>query len=90
MAGLGLFPMLNLEQAAAVLGCSESGLRKIVRRREIHFFQARKHSPLKFKPEWLAEYIDRHDTPPDESSEAPAARQRQPRPAPPVANRFGL
>lgn len=81
--------MLNLAQAAAELNCSESGLRKIVRRREIQFFQRRKHAPLRFKPEWLAEYIDRHSTTPGEPSQAPASRQRR-KPAPPVVNRFGL
>lgn len=37
---------------------SESGLRKIINRRELSYFQAKPHSPIRMKQEWLDEYID--------------------------------
>lgn len=57
--------MLSLEQAAAYLGYSPSGLRKLVQRtrerkhgRTIKFFQSGKWSNIKFKQEWLDEFIE--------------------------------
>lgn len=54
--------LMNLDDAAEILALSPSGLRKLVRRRAIQFFQDRPHSPIKFRREWLDEYIDRHTT----------------------------
>jgi excisionase family DNA binding protein len=56
--------MLSLNEAAAVLGCSPSGLRKLVQRRAIRFFQLAKHSRIKFRREWLDEFIDAHSVVP--------------------------
>lgn len=79
--------MLNLAQAAKMLGYSSSGLRKLVRRGEVRFFQARPHAPLRFRPEWIDAYIEAKSAPMDEPSHS--RRQRQPKTTP-VANRFGL
>jgi hypothetical protein len=79
--------MLDLKQAAELLGYSTSGLRKLVRRGDVRVFQARPHAPLKFRPEWLDEFIEARSTTP---SEAPAQQRRRAKPAPPVANQFGL
>jgi hypothetical protein len=77
--------MLSLAQAAELLGYSTSGLRKLVRRGDVRYFQARPHAPLKFRQEWLDDFIECGSQPSE-----PARRQRRPKPAPPVANRFGL
>lgn len=56
-------PLLSLEEAATLLGYTTSGLRKIVNRtREgrqgatIRFFQVGK-GPIKFKSEWIDDFI---------------------------------
>jgi hypothetical protein len=56
-------PLLTLEEAAALLGYTPSGLRKIVNRtREgrqgatIRFFQVGK-GPIKFRPEWIDDFV---------------------------------
>jgi hypothetical protein len=62
--------LLNLEKAAAYLGCTAHGLRKIVTRTQqsrlgqhvtgptIEFYQQQKRGTLQFKREWLDEYIE--------------------------------
>jgi hypothetical protein len=64
--------MLNLERAAAYLGCTVHGLRKVVTRTQqsregkhikgptIEFFQQRKWSTILFRREWLDEYVERN------------------------------
>jgi hypothetical protein len=52
--------MFTLKQAATRLGYSESGLRKLVDKRAIEFFQLRPWSPIKFKPEWLDAFLAKH------------------------------
>jgi hypothetical protein len=64
--------LIPLSEAAAILGYSTSGLRKLVARGDVRFFQARPHAPLKFKPEWLEEFIDRGSQPSE-----PAVRPRK-------------
>jgi excisionase family DNA binding protein len=65
---------LGIEEAASRLGCSVSGLRKIVDRKAIMYFQAVKGSPILFRQEWLDEYVERNtSTPPT-----------------PFVNRYGL
>lgn len=39
---------------------SESGLRKLVRKRAIKFFQRSRGCKIMFKPEWLGQYIEAH------------------------------
>jgi hypothetical protein len=69
--------MLNLSQAAEILGYSTSGLRKLVARGDVRFFQSRPHAPLRFKPEWLEEFIERGSKPIE-----PAVRTRKPKRGP--------
>jgi hypothetical protein len=64
--------MLSLREAAAVLGYTEHGLRKIVDRSRrkakgvriagptIRFFQTTASAPIKFRPEWLEEFVAAH------------------------------
>ena len=55
--------MLSLREAAAFIGYTESGLRKIVDRSKrgsspaIEFFQSTRHAPLLFKRAWLEAFI---------------------------------
>jgi hypothetical protein len=78
--------VVSLNEAARILGMSASGLRKVVRRGAIRFSQSRPHSPIKFRREWLGEYVERGS----QTGEPAAKRQPKPKSAPPVANRFGL
>jgi hypothetical protein len=62
--------LLGIREAAEVLGYTEKGLRKIVDRSRakaqgartrgptIRFFQTSKGAPVKFRPEWIEEFID--------------------------------
>ena len=54
--------MLSLRQAATLLGYTEKGLRKIVARKGIQFFQSRPWAPIKFKREWIDAFIMEHST----------------------------
>ena len=49
--------VLSLREASRYLGMSESGLRKLVRRRAIRFSQAKKGAAIKFQRTWLDDYI---------------------------------
>ena len=50
--------MLKLKEAATLLGMSESGLRKLVRRNAIKYYQERKGGSIKFRREWIDDHID--------------------------------
>lgn len=49
--------LLGLNDAARILGYRAAGLRKIVKRGEIQFIQ-NGSGPIKFRREWLDEYIE--------------------------------
>ncbi|MBN1909348.1 MAG: hypothetical protein JW818_06395 [Pirellulales bacterium] len=63
-------PLLNLKQAASLLGYKERGMRKLIERSKkrllgypvngptIKFFQPRPGDDIKFRPEWIQEFID--------------------------------
>ena len=65
-------PPIDLKEAAELLGYSVPGLRKVVNRSRrklrgqpvngptITFFQAGQRSPIKFKREWVEDFIRRH------------------------------
>ena len=74
--------MLSLEQAAILLGYSVIGLRKLVGRRVIRYFQSRPHAPVKFRREWIDEYIDAHSIEPGAPLVTPAQRKRKAPPLP--------
>ena len=73
--------LLSLQEAADALGYTVKGLRKIVDRSRakangartrgptIRFFQSCKGAPIKFKPAWIEEFIDRYTV--DSSPTAP-------------------
>ena len=62
--------MLDIEDVAQQLGCTVSGVRKIVARGEMRYFQHGKRGRLKFKQEWVDEFIAQHTV-------APADKQPQ-------------
>lgn len=80
--------MLSLEEAAEMLGYSVKGLRKIVLRSKakaqgartrgptIKFLQAGKGSPIKFREEWIEEFIDQYTVDPTTAEVTPERRQR--------------
>jgi excisionase family DNA binding protein len=65
--------MLHIGDVAKRLGCTESGVRKLVARGEIRHFQHRKRGRLKFKPEWVDEFIARYTS--DPKGEQPPPRR---------------
>ena len=72
---------LSLTEAAAYIGYKPGGLRKLVRRRDIRFYQVRKHSPLRFRREWLDQFIEAHSNHPGVSrglSSAPRKKKTPP------------
>jgi hypothetical protein len=69
--------LISLSEAAEFLGYSTSGLRKLVRRHVIQFFQARAHSPIKFRREWLDEFIDAGSVKPGEVEAPRRSRKRK-------------
>lgn len=76
--------MLGIEDAAEQLGCTVSGVRKIVARGEIRYFQHGKRGTLRFKPEWIEEFIAQHTHAPGNQPppRMPARRAPKPRPSP--------
>jgi hypothetical protein len=80
--------LLNLRQAAEMLGYAPAGLRKLVRQRRIQFSQNGR-GPIKFRREWLDEFIASNENGPLKIMRSPAQTRR----APAVlaeASRFGL
>jgi hypothetical protein len=59
--------LLTLQQAAEYLGYSTKGLRKVVKRGDLRFVQAKPRAPLKFRKEWLDDFGTRKDETPKES-----------------------
>jgi len=79
--------LLDLNEAAALLGYSVSGLRKLVSRREVRFFQARPHAPIKFRRAWLDDFIDSNSI---EPGAPPVIAKRKKPKREPFESRFGL
>jgi hypothetical protein len=64
--------LLSLQEAAELLGYTTKGLRKIVDRSRVNangaetrgptitFFQTSKGAPVKFKQEWIDDFIQQH------------------------------
>lgn len=52
--------LLCLNAAAEYLGMTAHGLRKIVKRGGIVYFQSGRRGRLRFKTEWLDDYIAQH------------------------------
>lgn len=77
-------PLLSLEEAATLLGYSPSGLRKIVNRTRsgkpgpsIRFFQAGR-GPIKFRPEWVDDFVVANTTAPKSVERSPARKPAAP------------
>jgi hypothetical protein len=60
--------MESLNNVAKKLGMTVSGLRKLVAKGEICYFQNGKRGRVKFKSEWVEDYISRHTHSPIDSS----------------------
>jgi hypothetical protein len=71
--------MLHLQEAADIIGYSQSGLRKLVRHNMIRYFQRGPHSPILFDPEWLREFQARgtKDTAWEQSGFGSGLKQRK-------------
>ena len=52
--------MLSLREASRLLGYTEKGLRKIVARKGIECFQSKPWAPIKFKREWIDNFVESH------------------------------
>jgi excisionase family DNA binding protein len=77
-------PLISMSQAAAYLDMTASGLRKIVRRGEIQYFQ-RGRGRIKFRTEWLDEFVATHTHQPRHFI-LKVGRQRKPKPPQPTGN----
>ena len=73
---------LNIDQAATVLGCSQSQVRKLVAKRKVRFYQPAKGSMILFRQEWLTEYVDAHTSEP--TGIQPTVKARKPNRAKPT------
>ena len=82
--------MISLSEAAELLGYSTSGLRKLVAKRAIQFFQARPHSPIKFKREWLNEFVEAGSIKPGAPAAVQQRRKAKVGPAQVDGSRFGF
>lgn len=89
--------LISLEKAALLLGYTPIGLRKIVNRSRdkatgkttsgptIRFFQTCKSAPIKFRIEWIEEFIDRYSVDPNTNESGPPSstiRHQTSRPGP--------
>lgn len=82
-------PLISFEEAARILGMGERNLRKIIQRsREriqgrwtsgptIRFFQTHPKAAIKFRHQWLDDFICEHTHDPDSSSVLPADAPRR-------------
>ena len=71
--------MLHLEDAAQYVGLTASGLRKLVAKKELRYFQRKPHSPIMFKTDWLDEHIDKHTHAPKDEQAPPVLPRRKKR-----------
>jgi excisionase family DNA binding protein len=78
--------LLNLKEAAKYLGYDAAGLRKIVGQNRIRFVQNGR-GPIKFRREWLDEFISENEAGPKDIKRSPAQRRRS---VPIKKSRFGL
>jgi hypothetical protein len=82
--------MLSIRDAARHLGCSTDTVRQLVNRSKarlaghatsgptIKFFQTGRYGSIRFRPEWLEEFIDAGTRDPDVSVERPRAKKPRP------------
>jgi len=69
--------LLNLKEAAAYLGYDDAGLRKIVGQQKIQHMQNGR-GPIKFRREWLDEFIAANADGPSDIERSPAQQRSLP------------
>jgi excisionase family DNA binding protein len=53
LAELNKGDWIEMQEAARIMGCSVSGLRKLIKRDAIRYAQSGKHGRIRFRREWL-------------------------------------
>jgi excisionase family DNA binding protein len=76
----GIDGLVDLTTAAAYLGYIPSGLRKLVKQKRIRYVQNGR-GPIRFRREWLDEFINANSSGPQDIERAPAQTRSKPRPA---------
>jgi excisionase family DNA binding protein len=71
--------LLSLRESAKYLGYDAAGLRKIVSQKRIRFVQNGR-GPIKFRREWLDEFIAANCGGPQDVKRAPVQKRSKPRP----------
>ncbi len=79
--------MLTPKQAAVYLGTSLRTLRRMIAAGQIRYHQPSLHARIRFKEEWLEEYVERGTV---ETGSANGKRSRKPPPAPQVVGPIDL
>lgn len=86
--------LIGLREAARMLGYTEKGLRKIVARSRarvagarthgptIKFFQTAKGAAVRFRPEWIEEFINENTVDPSQPVETSGGHARKKRLSP--------
>jgi len=70
--------LLDMKDAAKRIGCSVSGLRKLVANRLIKFFRTKKWGRIKFRVEWLEEFIAKGVVAPRDEMQVSVKKPKQP------------
>jgi hypothetical protein len=71
--------LVDLTAAASYLGYNAAGLRKIVKQKRIQYVQNGR-GPIRFRREWLDEFIAANSRGPQSIERAPAQKRSKPRP----------
>jgi excisionase family DNA binding protein len=69
--------MLSLKEAAAMLGCTESGLRKLVAKNEIRYFQHGHGGRIRFKAEWIDDFVEKFSSAPNSAPSEYVPKKRK-------------
>jgi excisionase family DNA binding protein len=77
---------LNIEEAASYLGISKDELYRLTRSDKITHFQRRKRGLIKFKSDWLDEWINRYVSGPNQAAVAPKQSKPQKPKKPEIKN----
>jgi hypothetical protein len=70
-----MISLLSLAEVATILKYSESYLRKLCKDGKIRFQQASKYAPIRFRQEWIEEFIEQTTFDPSEDSPAPSPKR---------------
>ena len=83
-------PLLTVAAAAEYLAMSESGLRKLVKRRLIRYSQLGRWGRIRFRREWLDEFIAAGEVTPITSPQVRTKKRSKPVAHPTTDTRHGL